>query len=88
MDLDLWDLLLGCLTILSAIWAFISERYRLLAIIIAFVLVTIIVLSKQNQKIFEMCLEQKKLIEKLKIHEQLTDIKAEIKEIQRNVFKK
>lgn len=87
MELDIWDILLGILTILSASWAYISEKNRTIAIVLAFILITIIIISKQNKKIFDMNSEQKRLEEKLKIHEMLIDIKSDIKEIQKKVFK-
>ena len=85
MDIDIWDIILILLAILSSIWAFISKQYRIWAIIIAFILMTIIILSKQNKNIDSLIFEQNRLLEKLKIHEQLIDMKAEIKELQKKV---
>jgi len=85
MELEVWDILLGGLTILSAVWAFISEQYRLLAIIISFILLTIVILSKQSSKIGDIIFEQKRLEEKLKIHEMLIEMKAEIKYLQKMI---
>lgn len=85
MELEIWDILLGLLTILSAIWAFISEEYRLVAIVLSFILVTIIIISKQNTKIFEVESQQKRTLERLKIYEMLVDIKSDIKQLQKEV---
>lgn len=41
-----------------------------------------------SERLNNLELEQQKLVEKLKIHEQLIDMKAEIKELQKKVFKK
>jgi len=88
MELDALDIILALLAILSAIWAFVSEQFRILAVIIAFTFLAIVILSKQSQKISEITSEQKRINEKLKIHEQLIDIKADIKELQKEAFKR
>ena len=44
--------------------------------------------EENKQELEYQKIEQKKLGEKLKIHEQLIDLKVEIKELQKKVFKK
>ena len=87
MELDALDIILALLAILSAIWAFVSEQFRILAVIIAFTFLAIVILSKQSQKISEITSEQKRINEKLKIHEQLINIKADIRYLEREVIK-
>lgn len=55
------------------------------AIIIFYILVTVF---RFNSRLNYRGVEQKRLEEKLKIHEQLIDIKSDIKDLQREVFKK
>jgi hypothetical protein len=78
MKIDIWDIILGVLTFLSVIWAIISEPYRILAIIISFVLLTIIIISKQNMEISIISSELKRIEEKLKIHESIRNIEARL----------
>ena len=87
MELDIFDVLLGLLTILSFVLAFVSEEYRILAIIFAFILMVLIALSKQNKKIGEIKFNQRRLSERLKIYEMFIDMKSDIKELQREVLK-
>ncbi|MDO8459532.1 MAG: hypothetical protein Q7S74_00330 [Nanoarchaeota archaeon] len=75
----LFDIILGILTILSFILAFISEEYRIPATILAFVLMIVIIISLEHVKINEIATDNFKLHEKLKIYEQLIDIKSELK---------
>lgn len=82
------NLLLGLLATLSFVWAFFSEQYRIIAIVLGFILIVIIMLSEQNNKIQSLSEENKKFNEKLKIHEQLVNMKADIQELQKKVFKK
>jgi len=85
MELRIFDMILGVLTILSLILAFISEEFRILAIIFAFVLMIVIIISIQNIKISSIILEHKKLQEKLKIHEHLIDIKVNTKILEKRL---
>ena len=70
----------------------ISFIYVLLVIITLMILGIAGVLHKKikenQERIDKQEVEQEKLGEKLKIHEQLIDMKADIKEIQKKVFKK
>lgn len=66
--------------------------YFILIIALLIILALIWAFHRENNEIKEELekqeLEQKKLVEKLKIHEQLIDMKAEVKELQKQVFKK
>ncbi len=88
MDVRVWDVGWAVLAFLSFIFAYISDKYRELAIIFGFILMIIGIVSIQNSKIFEIVLEQRRLDEKLKIHEQLVTIKADICELKKEVFKR
>ena len=88
MEGKLLNIVLGAITLLSFVWAYLSENNRIIAIIIGFLLIVLILISERNEKLNALSEEQKKMGEKLKIHEQLTDMKADIKELQRKVFKK
>lgn len=85
MESRIVNLILGFLSVLSFIWSFLSEQHRLIAIVIGFVFLMIIITSEKNIKIQEITEEQKRLGEKLKIHEQLIDIKADIRVLQKRV---
>ena len=78
MESRVTNIVLGFLTILSFIWSFISEENRILAVIIGFILIILIIFSEKNTKIQIIEEELKRLKEKLKIHEQLIDIKKDI----------
>lgn len=78
MGLNVTDILLGGLAILSIVLAIISEENRIIAIGITFGLMTILVISNQEFKLNKLIENQKRLRDKLKIHEQLIDIKKEI----------
>jgi len=56
--------------------------------VIAIVVIVYMKLREINKELDNQKSGQQKLGEKLKIHEQLIDIKAEIKELQKEVFKK
>ena len=88
MESPVLNSLLGLISLLSFIWAFFSQQNRIIAIIIGFVLMIIISISEQNAKVKVLIDEQKRFEEKLKIHQQLIDIKADIKNLQNEVFKK
>jgi len=83
--MKIWDIILGVLSILSIILALVSEEYRVLAIIFAFVLLIILLLSVFLMEIYSIKENQYRISEKLKIHEQLIDIKAEMKSLQEEV---
>ncbi len=83
--MKVWDLILGLLSILSVLLAVISEEYRILAFTVAFVLFIILIISNQGVEISRLKFGQEKLAEKLKIHEQLIDIKSELKRLQKEV---
>lgn len=87
MSLTIWDAILGTLAILSLVLAYVSEEYRIFAIIFAFVLFIILIISVQSFQLSSFQSNQKRFGEKLKIHESLIDIKSEIKELQKEVFK-
>ena len=80
------NIILGILSVLSFVLAFVSEEYRIVAILLAFVLLVILIVSVLSFEIFNLKSEQSMLAEKLKIHEHLISMKAEIKELQREVF--
>ncbi len=73
------NFILGLLSILSFIWSFISEENRIIAITIGFILIIFILISEKNIKLENLENEQKRIEEKLKIHEQLIDIKSDIR---------
>ena len=78
MESDILNIILGLLTVLSFIWAYISEQNRIIAIVIGFLLIVIILVSEKNIKLQQLTESQKRLQEKLKIHEQLIEIKKDI----------
>ena len=81
------NVILGILTLLSFIWSAVSKEYRIIAIVIGFMLLIFLIVSEQDTKVNEIFKDQKRVEEKLKIHEQLIDIKADIKylkEVKRN----
>jgi len=77
--MKIWDLIIGILTFLSLMLAFISEEYRIIAIIFAFVLSIILIVSLQSLEISNLKLEQRKLSEKLKIYKRLAKIEERLK---------
>ena len=79
MDRSITNIILGALTILSFIWAYLSEENRIIAIMFGFILVILIIISERNENIRIIEKSLQKLEEKLKIHEQLIDINADIK---------
>ncbi|OGJ16675.1 hypothetical protein A3K73_00625 [Candidatus Pacearchaeota archaeon RBG_13_36_9] len=70
----------------------ITSVYLILIIALLLIGITVWALHKRIDEIKDeldnQATEQKRLGEKLKIHEQLIDMKAEIKELQKKVFKK
>jgi glucan phosphoethanolaminetransferase (alkaline phosphatase superfamily) len=60
----------------------------IIPVIIAIVVIFYMKLNEINKELDNQKSEQQKLVEKLKIHEQLIDMKAEVKELQKKVFKK
>jgi len=78
MKISIIDMALGLLSILSFALAFISEEYRLIASISAFVLLIFLVLSFQFLEISEIRNEQKKNSERLKIYERLSKLEAKM----------
>ena len=81
MESKALDVIISLLGILSFIWSFFSPENRVIAIIVGFALFILMFLSEQNQRIKEIISEHRGLEEKLKIHEQLIDMKAEIKNL-------
>ena len=88
MENNILNVILGLLTILSFIWSYISEENRVIAIVIGFLLIVLILFSEKNERLNVLSQNQTRLEEKLKIHEQFIDIKSDIKELQKNVFRK
>lgn len=87
MEIKTTNIILGILSILSFVLAFLSQEYRLIAIALAFILAIIIIISAQEYKIKELKVSQAKLEEKLKIHEQLIEIKKDIEILKEKRFK-
>jgi hypothetical protein len=87
MESGIFNILLGLIAVLSFVWSVFSEEYRIIAIMLGFVLIIVIILSEQNSKVKDLINEQRKVEEKLKIYEQLINMKANIKELQKKVFK-
>jgi hypothetical protein len=83
MELNTTNIILAFITVLSFVWSYFSEQNRIVAVILGFVLLLIIILTAQDKKIESIEKEQRRLEEKLKIYEQLINIKADIKELQR-----
>ena len=83
MELKTSNILLIVLSISSFIWSVISPEFRTPAMMIGFVMLVLLIISEQNMKIESITSEYFRLNEKLKIHEQLIDIKADIREIKR-----
>lgn len=77
VEIKATNIALGIISLLSFALAFISERYRTTAIIIAFILLIIVLISTQEYKIAELGKRNQRLEEKLKIHEQLIEIKKD-----------
>jgi len=69
MGLGVGNVTLGVLSVLSFVLAFISEEYRIIAILLAFVLLVILIVSVLGFEMFYMKSEQSRLVEKLKIYE-------------------
>ncbi len=88
MESRILNAILAILSITSFVWSYFSQENRIIGIIISFLLIILILISEKNIKIKELEIEQKKLEEKLKIHEQLINVKSDIKELQKRVFKK
>ncbi|MBI5148561.1 hypothetical protein HZA33_02685 [Candidatus Pacearchaeota archaeon] len=65
----------------------IAEQYRILIIAAAILFIIGVSLSGFEKKLKDQEEENKKIEEKLKIHELLINIKSDIKELQRKVFK-
>ena len=83
MEFRATNLILALLGVVSIVWAVFSEEQRIIAIVIAFILLMVIILSEQNYKIDSIYNEQNRIEEKLKIHEQLINIKADIELLKR-----
>ena len=78
MDSRVLNVILGLLTILSFVWSYFSEENRIIAVIIGFLLIVLILVSEKNDKLYSVLENQKRIEEKLKIHEQLIDIKSRL----------
>ncbi len=78
MDSRIINIILGTLTGLSFIWAYLSENNRIIGIILGFILMILIIISEKNKDIAIIKEELKKLKEKLNIHQQLINIKKDI----------
>jgi len=76
------NIILGLLSVISFTWSFISAENRTIAITIGFILLLLLTISDKNKKVQQIENEQKRLKEKLNIHQQLIDIKADIKNLQ------
>lgn len=88
MESRILNAILAILSITSFVWSYFSKENRIIGVVISFLLIILILISEKNIKIKELEIEQKKLGEKLKIHEHLIDIKADIKELQQKRLKK
>lgn len=88
MEFDILDIGLAFIALLTFILSYFSEQYRIIAIMAGFILIIMVMMSNQNKKIQDMKEEQKRLQEKLKIHESIINIKADIQELQKKVFKR
>ena len=78
MESKALNIVLELLSMLSFIWSFMSKENRIVAIVIGFVLIVFILISEKNVRLQKLEEGQKKLEEKLKIHEQLISIKKDI----------
>lgn len=78
MESKALNIILGLFGVLSFIWSYFSKENRIIGIIVGFTIFILIFLSEQNQRIEDLTSQQKKSEEKLKIHEQLIDIKKDI----------
>ncbi|MBS3075535.1 hypothetical protein J4429_03670 [Candidatus Pacearchaeota archaeon] len=68
---------------------FLSNNFILIiAISVSIIIVVYMKINEINQELDNQKIEQNRLSEKLKIHEHLINIKAEIKTLQKEVFKK
>ena len=72
------NIILGLLGMPSFIRSYFSPENRIIGAIIGFALFILIFLSEQNEKIKDIESLEKKLEEKLKIYEQLINIKKDI----------
>lgn len=79
METRVANIILGVITALSFVWAYVSEENRIIAIIFSFILIIILIISERNKEISMIKEDIKKLKEKLNIYEQLIDIKSDIK---------
>jgi len=81
MGFVVFDLILGALSLLSIVLAFVSQEYRIFAVSAFFILLIIVILSSQSIEISKIKEEQKKTFERLKIYERLSKVEAMIKVI-------
>ncbi len=83
MESKALNIILGLIGVISFIWSYFSEENRIIALIIGFTIFILIFLSEKNDKIDSILSTQQKLEEKLKIHEQLIDIKSDVNILKR-----
>ncbi len=73
------------ITIIVGLLYFITPEYRSLLIFVGTIIIIFLYLSDHTEQINELKTETKRLDEKLKIHEQLIDIKSRLNNIEKRL---
>ena len=84
MESKILNLILGLITVISFVWAYVSEENRVIAIIIAFMLIILIIVSEQSSKVERVEGEMKRIEEKFKIYKELSILRAEVDLLKRD----
>lgn len=85
---DTLAVILSIVSLLIGLLAIVSDQYRALLISTFSLVLTVYLLGDIYSKLNVTSEEVKKLNEKLKIHQELIDMKASIKTLEEKVFKK
>lgn len=87
-ETNTWNIVLSIAAILVALLSIVNDEYRLLLISVFSLFIAAYFLYEIYGKIEENTLEIKKLNEKLKIHREIIDLKADVKKLNWKVFKR
>lgn len=84
---DLWTIILSIIAIAVTLVSFVEEKYRILIISMFTLFIAAYFLYEMYVKIEKNSFETNRLNEKIKIHEDLINIKTDINLLKREVYK-
>lgn len=83
-----WENVLGLISICVALLSFLNKEDRLLAAFILTVAIVFYIINSFSYDIDEYEIRIKKLEEKLKIHDQLIDLKSDVEYLKKETIKR